>query len=87
MLFLGLFSAIFRQKKERVLFLGLFLGKKEARAIFSAILILEDIKIAEVSNFDILDPLLRALLKKTKALQLPLQIAHKNSGGGRSGPG
>ena len=41
-------------------------------------------KKAEVSNFDILDPLLGALLKTAGRLQLPLQRAHKNSGGGRS---
>ena len=49
-----------------------------------AYLILENIKRAEVSNFDILDPLLRVLLKKASPLQLPLQRAHKNGRGGRS---
>ena len=59
------------QKKECALFLGAFL-------------ILENIKRAEVRHFEILYPLFEVLFKKASALQLPLQIAHKNSGGGRS---
>ena len=38
----------------------------------------------EVSNFNILDPLLVVLLKKASPLQLPLQRVHKKSGGSRS---
>ena len=38
----------------------------------------------KVSNFDILYPLIEALLKTARPLQLPYK-EHKNSGGGRSG--
>ena len=58
-----------------------FVNPLIARAFFN----LENIKRAEVSNFNILDPLLRVLLKKAGQLQLPLQRAHKKSRGDRSG--